>query len=66
MDLVDVAKVIPLFVKRVFFWNSAGAGIIFLALIIPSFLSPLVGIYPIALHVYLLCWAEYLILRLLV
>ncbi|KAH0563077.1 hypothetical protein GP486_002358 [Trichoglossum hirsutum] len=44
IGLVNVAKVIPLFVKRVFNWNSAGAGAIFLALIIPSFSSPLVGI----------------------
>ncbi|KAH0543010.1 hypothetical protein FGG08_002618 [Glutinoglossum americanum] len=36
-------SVIPLFVKRVFGWNSTGAGIIFLAIIVPSFLSPLVG-----------------------
>jgi MFS family permease len=48
IGLVNVIKVIPLFVKRVFNWNSSGAGIIFLALIIPSFSSPLVGIYPIS------------------
>ena len=36
-------SVIPLFVQQTFNWNSVGAGLVFLALIIPSFLSPLVG-----------------------
>ncbi len=30
--------------KRTFYWNSSGAGLIFLALVIPSLCSPLVGI----------------------
>lgn len=36
-------SVLPLFVQRTFGWNSIGAGLIFLALVIPSFLAPLVG-----------------------
>ncbi|KAH6683125.1 MFS transporter-like protein [Halenospora varia] len=36
-------SVIPLFVQRVFHWNSIGAGLIFLAVMVPSFASPLVG-----------------------
>jgi MFS family permease len=35
--------VIPLFVKETFHWNSTGAGLIFLAVIIPTFASPVVG-----------------------
>ncbi|KAN0112860.1 MFS transporter-like protein [Hyaloscypha variabilis] len=35
--------VVPLFVKDTFHWDSTGAGLIFLAVIIPTFASPLVG-----------------------
>jgi len=35
--------VLPLFVKHTFQWNSRGAGLIFLALVIPSFTSPAIG-----------------------
>jgi len=35
--------VLPLFVHRSFGWSSTGAGLIFLALTIPSFAAPLVG-----------------------
>jgi MFS family permease len=35
--------VVPLFVKETFHWNSTGAGLIFLAVIIPTFASPIVG-----------------------
>ena len=35
---------LPLFVKYTFSWNSSGAGLIFLALVTPSFVSPIVGI----------------------
>lgn len=35
--------VVPLYVKELFHWNSTGAGLIFLAVIIPTFASPLVG-----------------------
>lgn len=34
---------IPLTVKSIFGWNSIGAGLIFLPLILPTFLGPLVG-----------------------
>ena len=36
-------SVVPLFVQRVFHWDSIGAGLIFLALIAPSFASPFIG-----------------------
>lgn len=36
-------SVLPLFVKDTFGWNSIGAGLIFLPVLLPSFLSPLVG-----------------------
>lgn len=36
-------SVIPLFVERTFHWNSIGAGLIFLAVMVPSFLAPAVG-----------------------
>lgn len=34
---------LPIFVNRTFGWNSLGAGLIFIALIIPSFAGPLIG-----------------------
>lgn len=36
-------SVLPLFVKRIFHWDSTGGGLIFFALFIPSFVAPLVG-----------------------
>jgi hypothetical protein len=36
-------SVIPLFVERTFHWNSIGAGLIFLSVMIPSFTAPIVG-----------------------
>ena len=36
-------SVIPLFVQQTFHWDSIGAGLIFLAIFLPSFLSPLIG-----------------------
>ena len=36
-------SVVPLYVKKVFHWDSVGAGLIFLAIIIPNFAAPLVG-----------------------
>ena len=36
-------SVIPLFVQQTFHWSSIGAGLVFLAIFIPSFLSPLIG-----------------------
>lgn len=35
--------VVPLFVQRVFGWNSTGAGLVFLAIFIPGFAAPAVG-----------------------
>ncbi|KAI1486565.1 major facilitator superfamily domain-containing protein [Biscogniauxia mediterranea] len=35
--------VLPLFVQRTFHWNSAAVGVLFLALYIPGFVSPLAG-----------------------
>lgn len=37
-------SVVPLFVARTFHWNAIGAGLVFLAVIVPSFLSPLIGL----------------------
>jgi len=34
---------LPLFVKDTFHWNSTGAGLIFICLVIPSLISPLFG-----------------------
>jgi MFS family permease len=36
-------SVVPLFVQRTFHWGSVGAGLTFLALVIPAFSAPLVG-----------------------
>jgi MFS family permease len=37
-------SVLPLFVQRVFGWDSTGAGLIFLAIIVPTFLAPVTGV----------------------
>ncbi|TGZ77703.1 MFS general substrate transporter [Ascodesmis nigricans] len=34
---------VPLFVNETFGWNSVGGGLVFLSLVIPTFLGPLVG-----------------------
>lgn len=34
---------LPLFVKETFNWNSTGAGLVFLPIVIPTFLAPVVG-----------------------
>ncbi|KAB8290735.1 hypothetical protein EYC80_008372 [Monilinia laxa] len=36
-------SVIPLFVRNTFHWNSVGAGLVFLAVMVPSFAAPVVG-----------------------
>jgi MFS family permease len=36
-------SVLPLFTQQTFHWNSIGAGLIFLTLMVPSFAAPLVG-----------------------
>ncbi|KAI9695370.1 MAG: hypothetical protein M1820_008665 [Bogoriella megaspora] len=35
--------VLPLFVRHTFGWSSIGAGLIFLAVVIPTFISPIIG-----------------------
>ena len=35
--------VLPIFVNKTFGWSSTGAGLVFMALILPDFLSPLAG-----------------------
>ena len=37
-------SVLPLFVKNTFSWNSTGAGLIFICLVVPALFSPVVGI----------------------
>lgn len=34
---------LPLFVNETFHWNSVGAGLVFLPIVIPTFLAPIVG-----------------------
>ncbi|KAG9242662.1 MFS transporter-like protein [Calycina marina] len=41
--LTSIDSVIPLYVQQIFGWNSIGAGLIFLAVIGPSFLAPGAG-----------------------
>ena len=41
--LTSIDSVIPLFVQETFGWNSIGAGLIFLAVIIPGFSAPAIG-----------------------
>jgi MFS family permease len=41
--MVSLETLLPLFVSRVFGWNSMQAGLTFLSWIIPGFLSPLAG-----------------------
>lgn len=41
--LTSIDSVVPLFVQETFGWDSIGAGLIFLAVIIPSFSAPAIG-----------------------
>ena len=34
---------LPLYVKRIFDWNSLGSGLLFLALLLPSIIGPIIG-----------------------
>lgn len=43
--LASFDSVLPLFVKKTFGWNSSGAGLIFICLVVPALLSPFVGIF---------------------
>lgn len=42
-SLASFDSVLPLYVKDTFHWNSSGAGLIFICLVIPQFVSPIVG-----------------------
>jgi MFS family permease len=42
-SLAAFDSVLPLFVKQTFHWNSLGAGLIFICLVIPSICSPIIG-----------------------
>jgi MFS family permease len=41
--LTHFDSVLPIYVRDTFQWNSTGAGLIFLPLVLPSLLSPLIG-----------------------
>jgi MFS family permease len=41
--LTSFDSVVPIYVRDTFDWNSTGAGLIFLPLVLPSLLSPLIG-----------------------
>ncbi|KAI0596326.1 MFS general substrate transporter [Biscogniauxia sp. FL1348] len=41
--MIGFDAVLPLFVQRTFHWNSTAVGILFLALFLPGFISPLAG-----------------------
>lgn len=43
--LIAFDAILPLFVRHTFGWNSTGAGLIFLPIVIPSFIGPVVGHY---------------------
>ena len=42
-SLASFDSVLPLYVKNTFHWNSTGAGLIFICLVIPQFVAPIVG-----------------------
>lgn len=41
--LTSFDSILPLYVRDTFHWNSIGAGLIFLPLVVPSFLGPVIG-----------------------
>lgn len=43
--LASFDSTLPLYVKDIFHWNSNGAGLIFLSLVIPSLLGPVFGFF---------------------
>lgn len=43
--LTSFDALLPLFVRHTFGWNSTGAGLLFIALTVPAFISPLIGHY---------------------
>lgn len=42
-SLASFDSVLPLYVKNTFHWTSSGAGLIFLCLVVPQFIAPIVG-----------------------
>lgn len=43
MTMTAIDSTLPLFVHQIFGWDSLGAGLVFLALIAPTFVGPLIG-----------------------
>lgn len=43
-SLASFDSSLPLYVKNIFGWNSTGAGLIFICLVIPALVSPVVGV----------------------
>lgn len=43
MTMTAIDSTLPLFVHQMFGWDSLGAGLVFLALIAPTFVGPLIG-----------------------
>lgn len=41
--LTSFDSVLPIYVRDTFHWNSIGAGLIFLPIVVPSFLGPVIG-----------------------
>ena len=42
---------LPLYVNKIFGWNSFGSGLLFLALLLPSATGPVIGLIPLIRHV---------------
>lgn len=69
--LTSFDALLPLFVRETFHWNSIGAGLLFISLVVPSFASPVVGHYAdkygpriLATTGFLVCGPFYILLRL--
>lgn len=69
--LCSFDAVVPIFVKRTFSWNSFGASLMFLAVMIPGFIPPVVGHYSdkygpkwLSVFGYLACAPPLILLRL--
>jgi MFS family permease len=71
MTMTAIDTTLPLYVNQIFGWDSLGAGLVFLALIAPSFVGPVIGHYTdkygprwIAATGLLLCVPFWVLLRL--
>ncbi|EXJ93942.1 hypothetical protein A1O1_02335 [Capronia coronata CBS 617.96] len=71
MTFSAIDATLPLYVNQIFGWNSLGAGLVFIALLAPSFAGPLIGIWTdkygprwIAASGLLLCIPFWVLLRL--